>query len=83
MDIPFSYECFSDHFVQLTNEKIETKCHSVKVSLTVQELSQVLGDDWNIVIQKNTSTHQRIIGDITLHHRTKFTSIYDNTTCPR
>ena len=66
-DIPFSYDCFSDNFVQLSNQKIQTKCHSVKLSLTVQELSQVLGDNWNIVVQKNTSTRQRIIGDITLH----------------
>ena len=52
-------------------------------SYLFRTLKKFLDSDWNIVVHKNTTTRQRIIGDVTVHHRPKFLSVYDNTSCSR
>ena len=83
IDLTFSYDCFNNTFQKFQKHRKTIKSQSLRISLTTEEMTQVLGEDWNILVEKNTTTRQRIIDDITVQHRTKFTSIYDNTNCPR
>ena len=83
VDIPFSTQSFTNIFKKFEALISKGKDNSSKLLLSIQDLKTIFGPDWNIVVHKNTTMRQRIIGDVTLHHRPKFVCVYDNTACSR
>ena len=82
VDMPVSSTTFDKYFGIYCKEM--SKKHSgYKICLTIEEMSSILGLNWHIVAQKNTTTHQRVIGDVSIHYRPKYTRIFDNSACPR
>ena len=83
IDLPFSRDSFNYFFQQYSTHKKNNQSDSCKVVLSINELRQTLGNDCLISVQKHTTTRQRLIGDVTLHHRPKRFTPYDNTDCNR
>ena len=83
VDIPFSKQSFRNIFDKFDHLMSRGKHDSSKLVVSIQDLTSIFGHHWNIVVHKNTTTRQRIIGDVTLHHRPKFICVYDNTSCSR
>ena len=83
VDIPFSKQSFRNMFQAFDHVTSRGKNESSKLVVSIQDLSHIFGPDWNVVVHKNTTTRQRLIGDVTLHHRPKFICVYDNTSCSR
>ena len=83
VDIPFSRDNFDNTFEEFKDLISKGKNESSKLVLSIHQLTKVFGREWNIVVHKNTTTRQRIIGDVTVHHRPKFLCVYDNTSCSR
>ena len=83
IDLPFSSDCFNYFFKKYTIHDKRKMSDSCKVVLSINELREVFGNDCHISVEKNTTTRQRLIGDVTLHHRPKILNCYDNSDCTR
>ena len=84
VDVPFSFEAFTKYFgIHFQNHQRLSEKFGCKVSLPVQELNSILGRNWHIGARKCTTTQQRIIGDISIHYRPKYSAVFDNADCPR
>ena len=83
VDVPFSCDSYNTVFNKYCPPKNEEDLKSSKKPLSVNDLRPIFGKDWHISIQKNNTTRQRLIGDVTLYHRPKITTTYDNSACNR
>ena len=83
VDVPFSSEAFRKYFGPYfdNNEIAEKK--GFKIALPVAELDPILGSSWHIGARKSTTTQQRIIGDVSIHYRAKYSPVFDNANCRR
>ena len=83
LDMPFSCDAFNHIFKRFLNAQPTQTSKGSKLKLTITDLREILGAQCHILVQKNTTTRQRLIGDVTIHHRAKHTPLYDNAACPR
>ena len=83
VDVPLSRKTFNKYFGMYLPAGHNDDKSGCKILLTVNQMSVIFGSNWHIFAKKNTTTHQRIIGDVTIHHRPKYSTVFDNTDCPR
>ena len=68
VDVPVNERTFEKYFgIYVDIGKIFEKS-GCKISLTIQQLSNIFGKNWHIFVRKNTTTHQRVIGDVSIHY---------------
>ena len=83
VDVPLSCKTFNKYFGMYLTPAHNYARSGCKLLMTVNQMSNIFGSNWHIFAQKNTTTHQRIIGDVTIHHRQKYSTLFDSTDCPR
>ena len=82
VDVPQTVTTFHRTFGQILKNSLKVK-DSFKSSATLDQLTHISGHNWHIYAEKNSSTQQRLIGLVTIHHRPKITNIYDKSDCFR
>ena len=83
VDMPLSLNTFNKFFGHYLGLRDNLEMCPCKIQLTVQQLSIIFGQNWHIFPRKNTTTHQRFIGDISIQYRPKYSTVFDNADCPR
>ena len=56
---------------------------ATKLKVTIDQIRLVLGKNWNIFKSESSSTQQRIIGLVSIHHRPKTIIVHGSKNCPR
>ena len=72
LDVPMSLETFQElvsHFAK-TNVKC-TREVNAKFQVEVADFNGIWGENWHVVVLKNSTTVCRIIGSVNVHYRTK------------
>ena len=83
VDMPLSLNTFQKFFAHYLDVAPNVQISPCKLVLTVQQMSMIFGPNWHIFPRKDTTTHQRIIGDVSIHYRPKYSTVFDNADCPR
>ena len=87
IDVPFSKATFAKVFGNMI-DKVQSYSHNnamttVKVDLSVDEINLALGSDWHTFTKTTSSTIQRVLGIVRVHHRKRTLHINANDECPR
>ena len=71
IDMPLSTEAFEKFVVtQIPSLNLQST-NSVKCQLTIDQMNLISDSNWSIWTKKNSTTQQRVLGQILLHYRQK------------